>query len=175
MHQQLPIHMLLWNILRVVTQCRQGSVFEQKSGRVDDDVQNVCVGAFYEKDGRRNRYIGEVLERYRGEDAGDLKRSELDELVENRVCLNAVKKKMWKINAKILIDENSWRTWKSNQNSVMNEALVQNSVMNEERVQNDVMNETFVKNFVMDGQNLSEGCDGSVHNQNWWMENFATQ
>ena len=31
-------------------------------------------------DGRRNRYIGEVLEGYRGEDAGDLKRSE--------TCLN---------------------------------------------------------------------------------------
>ena len=40
-------------------------------------------------DGRRSRYIGEVLDWYRGEDAGDLKRNELNELVENLTCLNA--------------------------------------------------------------------------------------
>ena len=40
-------------------------------------------------DGRKSRYIGEVLEWCRGEDAGDLKRSELIELVENLTCLNA--------------------------------------------------------------------------------------
>ena len=38
--------------------------------------------------GEKSRYIGEVLEQYRGEDAGDLKRSELKNLVENRTCLN---------------------------------------------------------------------------------------
>ena len=38
----------------------------------------------------RVRYIGEVLEWYRGEDAGDLTRSELNELVENMTCLNAL-------------------------------------------------------------------------------------
>ena len=38
------------------------------------------------------------------------------------------------------MDEKSWRTWKSNQNSVMNKELVQNSLMDEK----------FVKNFVMD-------------------------
>ena len=42
-----------------------------------------------------------------------------------------------------------WKTWKSNQNIVMNEELVQKIVMNEELVQNDVMSEKFVKNFVM--------------------------
>ena len=38
----------------------------------------------------------EVLEWNRGEDAGDLKRSELNELVDNLTCPNAVKGEMWK-------------------------------------------------------------------------------
>ena len=54
------------------TQDRPGSVLVQKSGHVDDDVR---ISAFYEIDGRKSRYIGEVLDWYRGEDAGDLKRS----------------------------------------------------------------------------------------------------
>ena len=58
------------------TQDRLGSVLVQKSGHVDDDVQVSALDAFYEMDGRKSRYIGEVLEWYRGEDAGDLKRSE---------------------------------------------------------------------------------------------------
>ena len=37
----------------------------------------------------------------------------------------------WNINPKILMDEKSWRTGKSNQKIVMNEELVQNIVMNE--------------------------------------------
>ena len=77
MHQHLPVHMLLWSILRDT----KWSVFVQKSGHVDDDVQISALDVFNEKDGRRSRYIGEVLERYRGEDSGGLKRSELDELV----------------------------------------------------------------------------------------------
>ena len=55
----------------------------QRSGHIDDDVQISALDAFHGKDGRRSRYIGELLEWYRGEDAGDLKRSELNELVEN--------------------------------------------------------------------------------------------
>ena len=76
----------------------------------------------------------------RREDAGHLKRSELNELVENLTCLNALEVKFWKsnqkvvtdgkINPKILTDEKSWKTWKRNQKSVMNEELVQNGVMN---------------------------------------------
>ena len=50
------------------TQDRSGSVLVQKSGHVDDDLQISALDAFYEKDGRRSRHIGEVLERYRGED-----------------------------------------------------------------------------------------------------------
>ena len=49
----------------------------------------------------------EVLDWYRGEDAGDLKRSEWNELVENMICLNAVAEKIWKSNPKIMMDEKS--------------------------------------------------------------------
>ena len=62
---------------------RPGSVFMQKSGHVDDDVQISALDAFYEMDGPTSRYIEEVFEWYRGEDAGDFKRSELNELFEN--------------------------------------------------------------------------------------------
>ena len=100
-----------------------------------------------------------MLDWCRGEDLGDLKRSELNELVENLTCLDALEGKIWKsnqkvvtdekINPKILMDEKSWKTCKSNQMIVMNEELVQNSVMNEELAQNGMMSENFVKNFVM--------------------------
>ena len=63
------------------TQSRSGSVLVQTSGHVDDDVQISALDPFYEMDGRKSRYIGEVLEWYRGEDAGDLKRCHLHELV----------------------------------------------------------------------------------------------
>ena len=81
-----------------------GSVLVQKSGHVDDDVQISALDAFYEMDGRRSRFIGEVLEWYRGGDAGDLKRSELNELVENLTCLNAFEVKIWKSDEKVVMD-----------------------------------------------------------------------
>ena len=84
------------------TPCRPRSVLVQKSGQ----------DAFYEKHGRKSRYIGEVLERYRGEVAGDLKTSASNELVENWTCVNVLERKIWKINPKILMDEKSWKTWK---------------------------------------------------------------
>ena len=59
------------------TPSRPGSVLVQKSRHVDGDVRISALDAFYGKDERRSRCIGEVLERYRGEDAGDLKRIEL--------------------------------------------------------------------------------------------------
>ena len=65
---------------------RPRSVLVQKSGFDKDDVQNSALDVFYEKDGRKSPCIGKVLGRYRGEDAGDLKRSELDVLVENWTC-----------------------------------------------------------------------------------------
>ena len=57
----------------------------------------------------------------------------------------------------------------------MDEELVQNVVMDEELIQNGVMDEKFVKNFCDGCPNESEGCDGSVHIQFWWMEHSATQ
>ena len=44
------------------TEDRPGSVLVQKSGHVDDDVQNSALDAFNEMDGGLSRYIGEVLE-----------------------------------------------------------------------------------------------------------------
>ena len=77
-----PIHMLLWNILRTV---------RHQVGRGPHLCRSqVMLDALYEMDGRKSRHIGEVLEWYRGEDAGDLKRSELNEMVENLTCLDAL-------------------------------------------------------------------------------------
>ena len=115
------------------TQDRPRSVLVQKSGHVDDDVQISALDACCEKDGRRTRYVGEVLERYQGEDAGDLKRIEL---VEKWTRLNVLEKKTCKLNPKILMEEKSWRSWKSNQNIVLDEELVQNVVKDEELIQN---------------------------------------
>ena len=75
-------------------QSRPGSVLLHKSGCVDDDMRITALDAFHGKDGRRSRHIGEVLERYRGEDAGDLKRIEL---IEKWTCLNV-----------LLTEEKSW-------------------------------------------------------------------
>ena len=68
----------------------------QKSGYFDDDVQISASDAFCKMDGRKSRYIGEVLDWYRGEDAVDLKRSELNEVVEHLTCLNTFEGKIWK-------------------------------------------------------------------------------
>ena len=48
-------------------------------------------------DGRKSRYIGEVLEWYRREDAGDLKRSGLGELIGGMTCVNALGGKIGKV------------------------------------------------------------------------------
>ena len=127
-------------------QSRPESVLVQKSGHVDDDAQISALDAFSEMDGRKSRYIGEVLEWCRGEDAGDLKRSELNQLVENLTCLNAFEGKIWKSDQKVVMDE------KINQKIVMDEELVQDNVMNEDLVQNGVMDGKFVKNFVMNAK-----------------------
>ena len=65
---------------------------------------------------------------YQGE---DVKRCELNELVESWTRLNVLERKIGKIDPKILKDEKSWKTWKLNPKIVMNEELVQNGVMNE--------------------------------------------
>ena len=77
-------------------QDRPWSVLGQSPGHVDDDIQISALDAFYKMDGRKSRYIREVLDWYRGEDAGGLRRSELNELVENMTCLNARGEKLEK-------------------------------------------------------------------------------
>ena len=57
---RLPTQLLLWNILRGMRhKVGPVSVLVLTSGHVDDDVQISALDAFYEKDGRRSRYIGE--------------------------------------------------------------------------------------------------------------------
>ena len=48
-----------------------------------------------------------MLDWYRGEDAGDFKKSEFYELVDNLTRLNALEGKIWKSNPKIVTDEKS--------------------------------------------------------------------
>ena len=157
---------------------RPGSVLVQKSGHVGDDVRISQLDPFYEMDGRKSRYIGGVLEWHRGEDARDLKRSELNELIENLKRLNALKRKIWKsaqkvlmdekINPKIVMDEDLVK------NDVMDEKLVQNNVLNEDLVQNGVMDGKFVKNFVMDAKIDPKVVMNLSIFKNWWMEQSAT-
>ena len=71
-----------------------------------------ALDVFCENDDRENRCIAEVLDWYRGEDAGDLKRSELDVLVENWTSLNAPGRKIFKINSMIPMKEKRWKTLK---------------------------------------------------------------
>ena len=105
MQQRLPTQLLVWNVLRVVRHKIAGVRLCAEVGHVDDDVQISALDAFYEMDGRKSRYIGEVLDWYRREDARDLKRSELNELVQNKTCLNALAGESWKSNPKIVTDE----------------------------------------------------------------------
>ena len=88
------LHVSLAYLASGETQDRQEPVLVQKSGHDDGDVQTSALDAFHEMDGRQSRYIREVLDGYRREDAGDLKRSELNKLVENMTCLNALAGKM---------------------------------------------------------------------------------
>ena len=80
-HQRLPEvqlgprHVSLEYPASGETQDRPGSVLVQKSSHVDVDVPISALDPFCEMDVRKSRYIGEVLEWYRGGDAGDLKRS----------------------------------------------------------------------------------------------------
>ena len=76
-------HVALEHPVRDETPSRPGSVLVQKS------FEHIsALDVLYEQDERENRCIGEVLGCYRGENTGDLKRSELDVLVENWTRLN---------------------------------------------------------------------------------------
>ena len=67
----------------------------QNTGHVDDDVQISTLVVFYEMDGRESRHIKEVLDWCRVEDAGDLRRSGLNESVESMTCPNAFEGIFW--------------------------------------------------------------------------------
>ena len=47
-------------------------------------------------DGRKSRYIEEVLDWHREEDDGDLRRSELNSVLESMAFLHALEEKIWK-------------------------------------------------------------------------------
>ena len=60
------------------TQDRPEPVLVQNSGRVDDDMQISVLDVFHAMDGRKSRDIKEVLDCCREEDAGHLRRYELN-------------------------------------------------------------------------------------------------
>ena len=64
-------------------QDRLEPILVQNPDHVDDDILISALDVVYEMDGQTSRYIKEVLDWYRDEEAGDLKRSELNELVQN--------------------------------------------------------------------------------------------
>ena len=136
--------------MRDETPSQSGSVLVQRSCHAEYDEHISSLDVFYEKDGRENRCIRDVLEWYRGEDAGDLERIELNILVENWRYLSDPGRKIWKINSKVLMEEKSWKTLKSNQKVVMDEELVQNGVMDEKIVKNFVMGAKIDPKVVMD-------------------------
>ena len=105
-HRRRLPRMCLLNIVRVVI---------NKIGRSPCLCRISALDVFCEMDGRESRYIKEVLDWYRDEDAGDLRRSELNELLERMTYLKSLSEIR-------------------NQNIVMNEELVKNIVMNAEFV-----------------------------------------
>ena len=94
-------------------------------------------------DGRKSCNIKEVLDWYRDEGARDLRRSELNEVVESMTCLNTLEGKNWEVGK-------SWKSEKSNHNIVMNEKFVKNILMNEQFVKTCVMNAKIDPKVLMD-------------------------
>ena len=68
------MHVSLEYLASGETQDRPGSVLVQKYCHVDGDVQISTLDAFYEMDGRKSPFIGEVLDWYRGEKMLDISR-----------------------------------------------------------------------------------------------------
>ena len=81
------------------TQSRPGSVLVQRSGHAEDDVQ--FLRWMHSLRWMDQRVVTSMPE---------ISRSELNELVGNMTCLNALAGEMWKINPKIVTDEKSWKT-----------------------------------------------------------------
>ena len=86
-------------------------------------TNNFCVGRILRDGWTRESLHQKMLDLYRDEDARDLRRCVLNELVESMPCLNALQGWIWKC-------EKSCKHEKSNQNIVMTEEFVKNSVMN---------------------------------------------
>ena len=63
-----------------------------------DDIQFSALDVFYQVDGRESRQIKEVSDWFREEDAGDLRRSELNEYMTRR---NAFEGKLGKSEKKL--------------------------------------------------------------------------
>ena len=91
------------------SQVRLEPVLLRWSGHVDDDIQSSALDVLSEIDGRESRYIKEVLEWYRDEDTGDLKKSQVNELLESMTSLDV---KICEINENDVMDD------KINQNTV---------------------------------------------------------
>ena len=93
----------------------------QNSGRVDDDKQFLRWMYSTRWMGRKNLYIKEVLDWFPEEDAGDLRRRELNKTNKNMTALNALEGNFgkWKweklenrcSKQKIVMDETTRRTW----------------------------------------------------------------
>ena len=94
---------------------------------------------------------------YRREDAGDLRKGDLNESVKSMTCLNAVEGKIWK-------------SKKSNQNIVMNEEFVKNFLMNGEFVNSSVTNAKIDPKVVMDLSIFKIGVWNNLQpsNQKYW-------
>ena len=152
-----------------------------------------CVGYF-----PREGWTWESLHRRsvvvvsRGEDARDLERSELNELVENwytsqRSWGGKFGKLRWNFGK--VISRSWWRRKVGQLGKVIRRSWwmknwfitswrmkkVQKIVMDEEMVQNGVMDEELIQELCDGCQNWPEGCDGSVRIQNWWMEHSTIQ
>ena len=126
-------------------------VLVHNSGHVDDGIHTT------------------VLDWYREEDAEDLRRSELNESVEGRTCLNALeekRKESWK-------SAQSWKREKSNQNIVMSEALVNKSAMNEEFEKNNLISANIDPNVVTDLSVFKTGGWNSLQPKTQYMERHS--
>ena len=128
-------------------QSRQGSVLVQESGRVDDDMRITAFGCIPRE--RMDEGVVTLEKCWSGiEEKMPEISKELNWLRSEQAQCS--REGIFQSDPKILTEEKSWRTWKSNQNIVMDEEVVQNIVMDEE----------LVLNIVMDEELGSDRCDG---------------
>ena len=80
----------------------------------------MIVGNILRDDGWKSRDIKDVLNWNREQDTRDLRRNDLNELLENMMALSALEEKSWKSDESGT-SKKSWISEKSNQKIVMNE------------------------------------------------------